>query len=165
MKIYSHTLTAQDVHHAVNGIDHVWIDDSGVRCFTARDGRKGFEVYLEGYGDRHTRARNLREGKAATWDDWGVFIERLFKIDPNAQIAHYNGRSNFIETTSRYQPTGARAPWLTEDVTGDYRWPDEKQREVDAARLKARGTKEVRDTIRSLRRQADSLERILEETR
>jgi len=164
MQVRSNIITARNIHDAVQGIDHVYIDDDGVKVSAGRDGRVCYTLYLEGYGDRHVRARNMRDGHAATWDDWGVFIKRLFLIDATAKIAHYDGLHQFTEYTSAYKPKDARAPWLSQDVTHPgFVWPDLTQQHIDTEKLKARGRKQVREEIRSLRRQADSLERILSE--
>ena len=112
MKVYSKVLTADDIWAASRGIDGVCIDDSNVRSFRPRAGGNGYEFYLEGYAFHHLRRRNNRDGYAATWDEWGIVIARLYEIDPDARISWYTSRANFMEETARYIPRGMKAPWL-----------------------------------------------------
>jgi hypothetical protein len=114
MRIYSDILTKEDLYRELGDMPDVLLEHC--RPFSSRSTRYGYEVYLEGLGGRHKRHRNGREGKAATWDDYGVWMARLFAIDPNARIAHYNGYDQFIEYTSKNVPAGNYAPWLSEDV-------------------------------------------------
>jgi len=116
MKVYSHIITRADLYRTLADIDDVIVDDSGVREFIARDGTPAFELFLEGYGARHRRARNRRSGTAATWDDYGLWFAQLFKLDPAARISFYNGVGDFLDQTARYIPRGQSAPWLHETI-------------------------------------------------
>lgn len=49
---------------------------------------------------------------AATWDEWGIWMAKLFAIDPDAIIGAYRGRDDFYVQTMRYIPRGMHAPWL-----------------------------------------------------
>ena len=68
------------------------------------------------------------EGKAATWDEWGIFIAALFKFDPEAKIGWYKSYDHFIEFTTeerdrcaQYRPDlGRTAPWLDDEKKGNY---------------------------------------------
>lgn len=116
MKIYSSILTPALVYAALresNEENDVIVES--FREFSPRKGGRGFELYLEGLGARHKRARNGRGGKAATWDDYGLWMARLFKIDPAAKIAHYDGLNEFIKFTTQYIPRGQSAPWLKDN--------------------------------------------------
>lgn len=162
MKIYSRIITRRDIYEALIGILEVCIDSDGVREFSPRRGGFGYELYLEGYGDRHYRARNNRDGYAATWDDYGVWMDRLFKIDPDAEIGYWKGRQEFIELTAQYAPNmRARAPWLEEDVSPPYTWPDELQVEADRERIERKRKREIRAEARALRARAERLEATL----
>ena len=159
MKIYSTKITRFDILEQLHGIADVYVDDSGIREFTPRRGGAGFEVYLEGLGDRHVRARNGRYGNAATWDDYGVWMERLFTIDPDAEIAWYKGHAAFVEETTRqHRYRGMRAPWLDEDVSIPFAWPDEEQVEQDAALIERKRKRTIREEARHLRLRAERLE-------
>lgn len=113
MKVYSKVITRAALVDALresNPQGDITIDS--LREFRPRNGGNGFELYLEGWGERHRRARNGREGKAATWDDYGNWFALLFKLDPAARISFYNGVGEFLDHTSRYTQRGAKAPWL-----------------------------------------------------
>lgn len=82
-----------------------------IREFRARDGRDGFEFFLSGSSSH--RAQHDREEYAATWTEWGIVIDALFDIDPDAKIGHYNGREEFFRITSQaYGRSGEETPWL-----------------------------------------------------
>ena len=65
-----------------------------IREFRARDGRDGFEFFLS--GSSPYRAQHDRSEFAATWTEWGIVIDALFDLDPDAKIGHYNGRDEFM---------------------------------------------------------------------
>lgn len=122
MFIRSDTLTAADIRAA---LQHAWtagydihLDDDGIREFSARRYRRGFQFYCEALAG--PRARNGRPGKAASWDAYGVAMAYLYKLDPQAEIAWYKGAADFIEKTETtamsYNPRkrGFEAPWLAD---------------------------------------------------
>lgn len=47
----------------------------------SRSHSHAFEVYLSGSSNRYS---NNRDHKAATWDEWGVFMGELYKRDEGA---------------------------------------------------------------------------------
>ena len=118
MKVYSHILTADDIAKAATyapvsfqntGSREGWFVP--IREFKARDGRRGFEFFLS--GSSPYRAQHDREEFAATWTEWGLVIDALFKVDPNAKIGHYDGREEFLRTTDELAwKTRAEKPWL-----------------------------------------------------
>ena len=131
MQIRSSIITRENVVAAVLGVPSVSFQDTRsqdgwyipVREWTARDGRRAFEIFLSGTS-RH-RAQHDREEFAATWDEWGIVIDALFDIDPYAKIGQYDGRHDFLDQTTealvcnaRYEAVGGRkrpdmtAPWL-----------------------------------------------------
>lgn len=117
MRIYSKVLSPADIYGELRlAIETNDVVIESYREFTPRAGGRGYEVYLEGLGARHKRARNGRGGKAASWDDYGLWMARLFKLDPAAKISHYNGVGEFIAFTRQYQPRDASAPWLADDA-------------------------------------------------
>jgi hypothetical protein len=159
MRIYSNIITRDQVYNATVGIEGVYVDNDGVKTFSPRVGGNGYVVYLEGMDDRHRRARNQRDGMAATWDDWGVFIARLYAIDKDARIGWYDSRDHFIEITSQavsYGRAPGVAPWLTEDIT-TLLWPDTAQKERDAALIARCEKKAAQTEARRLRARADAL--------
>lgn len=86
-----------------------------VRLYRAGS-RRAFNTGKHGAGDRG----------AATWDDYGAWIARLYDRDPLARIGPYTSRENFHEAThGKYAPIfyecgccGAYHPW---DWDGDCR--------------------------------------------
>lgn len=121
MIIRSDIITESDIRHALaltRYEDHedILLDEDGIQTFKPRSKQYGFRFYCESLSGR--RARNGRPGHAASWDAYGLLFARLFKIDGSAFIAWYDGIEQFIESTNRYQPRGARAPWLAD---GDLR--------------------------------------------
>ena len=136
MIIRSNQISRQDVGNAaqaagVNFIDTNALHDVGwfqpIREFTPKAYQYGYEVFLTG-SSPYAAAHQSRDGygeKAATWDEWGVFIAFLYEIDPAARIGHYTGRENFRQVTGEevrriatwhapdgYQARSHRGPWL-----------------------------------------------------
>ena len=85
-----------------------------VREFKPRRYERGFEFFLA--GSSTYRAQHDREEFAATYDEWGIVIAELYKIDPDAEIAWYDNARDFITKTEKYQPRNAAAPWLADAV-------------------------------------------------
>ena len=118
MKIHSDTLIIDDLYDNLPPL--VWLDCIPVG---SRKRDHGFVVSLSyrGQGGKGTGRRRKNSGwaggdsgnLAATWDEWGVWMAALYNIDPDAIIGNYRYREDFYAQTSRYQPRGARAPWLT----------------------------------------------------
>jgi hypothetical protein len=83
MRIHSNVLSYTDISKATHGLAGVYVSASkhGSRSHSA-----AFEVSLEGNGYRGNSgqygARDMSQPLAATWDEWGVFLGRLFVIDP-----------------------------------------------------------------------------------
>lgn len=122
MIVRSRTIRLDDVYRAVRQAPQVTFQDTfsregwfvPVREFTARDGRHGFEFFLS--GSSPYRAQHDRDEFAATWSEWGVVIDALFEVDPQAQVGFYKGRDEFVAFTAREVARGhrkpAEAPWL-----------------------------------------------------
>jgi hypothetical protein len=80
----------------------------------SRTHARAFEVQMEGNGSVASQYRTNTDGtKAATWDEWGVLIGRLYVLDPDAI---WGGKANPIyqsaehfhwETGNRFRPTRA----------------------------------------------------------
>ena len=82
MRIHSDILTADDIHAATRDLPGVYVTASQ---HSSRARQRAFEVSLEGNGYRkNTGLYGGAEDFAATWDEWGVVIARLFGIDPHA---------------------------------------------------------------------------------
>ena len=123
MIVRSDIITRQDICDAVDAMNanvyFIYQETpdrymTPIREFTPRNRKHGYEFFLAG---SHTSASNHdRDHKAATWVEWGIIIDRLFKIDPNAQIGHYHGKPVFLHTTAREVTqrglTREQVPWL-----------------------------------------------------
>jgi hypothetical protein len=77
------------------------LEERGSRCRA-----HAFEVRLEGYVGK--RQLNFGDGytTAATWDEWGIFFDRLFKMDEHMVAGSaastgwgYRGRADFRTAT------------------------------------------------------------------
>lgn len=83
MRIHSDTLSVIDIYDAVSDLPGVYVT---VSEHGSRARRKSFEVSLEGNG--YARKTGFygsdRSTRGATWDEWGVFLARLFDVDPRA---------------------------------------------------------------------------------
>lgn len=116
MRIRSNGITAHDVRCAVGVVPSVLIID-GVREWEPRKSsgfENGCEFYLAGVGSRHVR-RSKHDGDyfAATWSDWGIIINHLYRIDPDAEIGCYKNYDHFMRETERQAPIRKEeTPWL-----------------------------------------------------
>lgn len=85
MKLHSNVITLQDINAATSGMPNVYAE---VATKGSRSHSAAFEISLEGNGYRGNSgqygARDMSQPLSATWDEWGVFIGRLFVIDPDA---------------------------------------------------------------------------------
>lgn len=124
MKIHSNILTEQDIreavpagcylagHYAKDGVTWASVHREG-----SRKRQNGFTVRLS--GSSKSTMHSLPD-KAATWDEWGIFIAELFRRDPDAVCGRYASYDDFISKTrdeyercSQYRPDLKRtAPWL-----------------------------------------------------
>lgn len=61
-----------------------------------------FDVILPGSGPRRSQWRD-QVVQAATWDEWGIFMARLFDHEPTMRIGPYRDRDHFRwSTDDRY---------------------------------------------------------------
>jgi hypothetical protein len=98
VKLYSNTLTLAQVRDAVpagcNG------ETIGIR--TPRVRTNGWTVRLTKPGGTHytnTGTHGAGAEKAASWDDHGVWMARLYELDPEMRVAHYTSAEDFHEQT------------------------------------------------------------------
>jgi hypothetical protein len=111
MRVHSSIITERDLFAAV---------PQG--CYLKQPSRHGsrshgaaFECQLRGAEARHTRRPNSGtrgadwgDEYAATYDDWGHWIARLFDIDPDAKMTYYSDREDFHRQTDyRYASVAA----------------------------------------------------------
>jgi len=143
MKIRSNIITRANVAEALRTVPVNFINTNArdgwyepIREFKPKGYANGFEIFLTGsspYNAAHQSNQGGYYEKAATWDEWGVVIDRLYAVDPDAQIGHYTSQADFVERTQAehdrivqwhdpegYQARSHRAPWLTEDRVRTY---------------------------------------------
>lgn len=119
MKVRSDIITRATVGTAVAAVPGVSFQDTRsrdgwyepIREFKPRRFANGYEFFLSG-SSRYAAAHDSSE-KAATWTEWGIVIDRLYAVDPNAQIGHYTSREDFrSQTAAAHWKTDAEKPWL-----------------------------------------------------
>lgn len=114
MRIHTNTLTNSDVHRAA-ATARVTLDR-----FTSHGSRsraRAFDITLQGESSRH---QNGGDGKAATWDQWGVFLSILFAADEDLTIPRiYEDVEQFdFRTMRRFDAPGV----FPSDSHGDHRF-------------------------------------------
>jgi hypothetical protein len=105
MKIHSDTLTHADVYRATTAAGMHGVRVEGLTYHGSRSRDHAFNVSLRGNSTRRpnpgTGSRTVYEDEyAATWDEWGMFIEALYTLDPNALVGQYGPRHVFDEATA-----------------------------------------------------------------
>lgn len=100
MWIHSDKITPIAIHratasHGMSGV-HAQVDaiarsrSHGTKYSVSLTGNSNHRPgFAKGYGDDY----------AATWDEWGMFIEALFQVDPAARIGIYPDHETFREVT------------------------------------------------------------------
>lgn len=91
---------------------------------------RAFDFLLSGNGrtgEQYGNSGNYgaTQYKAATWDEWGIFLNHLFDVDPDARVAKvYEGAEHFHWVTGdRYRTLTpadqhVRHNWLSGDAGG-----------------------------------------------
>lgn len=71
----------------------------------SRQYRFAYDVWLYGDGTQNRRrSAHDRNEYAATWHQWGHFINYLFQVDPYAHIGTYTGHMDFGRKTNGLFP-------------------------------------------------------------
>jgi hypothetical protein len=103
MKIHSDILTMDDLYRELPAGVSAYITPKG-----SRKRAHGFEVtlYVTERDALHSRLGNsggygASSDLAATWDEWGVWMDRLYAIDRNALIGWYPSYEGFLRETRR----------------------------------------------------------------
>lgn len=96
MKIHSDTLTWSEIRDATKarGMRGVYVDKLDLKG--SRQRKRRWDVTLSG---NSSSLQNFGENQAATWDEWGIFIEALFTLDPDAVIGQYESLTDFRRKT------------------------------------------------------------------
>lgn len=125
MKVHSDTITRQDILRSAMGMSGICLEierEFEPRKRNPQTGEpfaRGFHVYLTSYRLTGSVSAHNPEMRSATWDEWGIFIDRLFAVDEDATIAHYKGRDDFMRQTRedaerrrKHRGEKIEAPWL-----------------------------------------------------
>lgn len=92
MRIHSSVLQEQHFHDAakIAGVTIIKYDVKGSKSRV-----HAYDVALSGHGVRGGMYGNL-DYPTATWDEWGMMLNHLFDVDPQARIARvYEGAEHF----------------------------------------------------------------------
>jgi hypothetical protein len=127
MKIHSDILTPTDILACVPMGCHLAVFEHDSRATNigqagSRQRKQAFVVRLSGSSRYALQGMVDRGEKAATWDEWGNFIDAIFTQDPNAICGQYKSRDDFMaQSADEYNrvklympdrlPTHS-APWL-----------------------------------------------------
>jgi len=115
MRIHTDTLTHADIldFTRAHGMTTVY---ATVSQHGSRTRARAFEVKLSGTSGRRQNSGSYgprTDEQAATWDEWGMFLDALFDADPAAIVGTvksptYAGREHFhAVTTDRYKTLDA----------------------------------------------------------
>jgi hypothetical protein len=101
MKIHSDIITEADIHRATTaaGMRGVCAE---VTHHGSRSRDHSFNVHLTGNSSRRPNSGQRGGGGdeyAATWDEWGMFIQDLYDRDSNALIGMYEDYETFAKCT------------------------------------------------------------------
>lgn len=112
MRFHANNLTMTDVATAAARAGVTFT----ISTHGSRSRRAAYEIALQGDSNR-SNASNT--GKAATWDQWGVFIDMLFEADDSLTIPRaYENRFQFDFRTS-YRFEDGEVPT---DMHGDHKF-------------------------------------------
>lgn len=92
MRLHTNTLTERDIYEAVADMDNVFVQ---VTRHGSRQRDHAFEVYLTGNSPHRPNRAFDSDEHAATWDEWGLFLARLFRIDPTMTSRYYADEAEF----------------------------------------------------------------------
>lgn len=112
MRIHSDYVTVSDIYALLrDGLTGVSVE---VSRHGSRKRAAALEVRLEGTS---TRRNMSNTGQAATWDEWGVFMARVFNLDANALLGHEDRAAFDERTQGRFDDLT-----MPEDAHGNHAW-------------------------------------------
>lgn len=132
MRLHTNTLETWDAYAAAYGSHSLsalmrptagGLPGVGIEA-TARGSRshtRSLDVYLTGTSTRRPNGRDA-DDYAATWDEWGMFLARLFAADPT-MVAGTVARPIYANAEHFRWVTGGRYDTLTPDAQHrNHRW-------------------------------------------
>lgn len=110
MRIHGSHIMTGDIYAAAE-VARVTLDRNTMHNSRIRG--QAFDITLQGESRRH---QNGGDGNAATWDQWGVFLNYLFERDTTLTIprVYENANDFFYKTDGRFEEG-----W-PEDAHGDH---------------------------------------------
>lgn len=102
MRIHSDILTETDIERSTSAMGMRGVYTEKLETRGSRSRARSFDVKLSGRSGRWTNSGTSGAetgNRAATWDEWGMFIGALFAIDPLAIIGMYPDGKTFHEVT------------------------------------------------------------------
>src|SRR6478609_335430 len=126
MKIHTDLITAGNLIDATRAAGMRAVDIE-YTSHGSRQRARSFNVKLTGSSTRRPNPGTRPGGHyelegqyAATWDEWGMFIQALYEIDPEAIIGQYPNkavfeqvtRERFVSLTAPYQHGGGGHKWI-----------------------------------------------------
>jgi hypothetical protein len=94
MKIH----TSASAMHVIHAAQEVGVSVLDISKHGSRSRKHRLDIKLTGHSPYRTMAN---DGQAASWDEWGMFIERVFRLDPDAIVGMYPDYDSFQMATYR----------------------------------------------------------------
>jgi len=100
MRIHSSVIKYSDIVQAVHARGMTGVTLAECKAKGSQKRLRAFEVRLTGNSPfRPNFGAGNGDERAAQWDEWGIFIEYLFQLDPEAIIGVYKTYRAFLEYT------------------------------------------------------------------
>lgn len=101
MRIHSDILTNADIDKAMTATGMANVNGQ-VSIHGSRSRAQAFNVLLTGNSTHRPnsgKAGAQNDDYAATWDEWGIFLNALYAIDPNLVTPYYADANDFHRKT------------------------------------------------------------------
>jgi hypothetical protein len=113
MRIHSSALDTLEIRKAARAAD---VQFTRFNLHGSRSREQAFEVILTGNSPRN---QNGGSDKAATWDQWGHFLNTLFTLDPDMVTPYYDNAEHFHWATGNRYADGFD---LANDHVKGHKW-------------------------------------------
>lgn len=99
MRIYTNEIAEKEIMDAAQ---YARVSIERLRVRGSRKWERSFDVILSGSGARRSQYAS-HAFPSATWDEWGMFLARLFDREPGIKAGPYRDRDHFRWSTgARY---------------------------------------------------------------
>jgi hypothetical protein len=112
MRIHTDTLNEQDVWQACRALG---LYPERLSTHKSRKRKHGIELQISGSSPRMAQSGDWQ---AATWDEWGALLGRLFNLDPTMTCTYYVDAEFFHEQTDGRFKAGD----VPEDTHAQHKW-------------------------------------------